>query len=427
MSKRLAWLLGVVGLVLIGLLVACGTKYNASSDGLVLVGSQGSGLIETFSFNTGNGHVSAVDNTPADTATKTCVLNGVPSSIVVDPSGAYAYAIINENPDCSQSATGILAFKINSNGTTSAVGNLVAFNPLVPVVPGAMTMDPAGKFLFVADRGTPANPGSVSVFAIGSSGSITEAAGSPFFPTTIPPTGIDIVSVAPTPTVFPPIGINGVQNSVCSAAGLNPPTSQYLYAVDGIGNQVFEFAVDTSSGALSIPPNLTEVPAFPADKVPAGIAVDPCDRFVYVSNSISNKVSAYTICNATSTTCPFANGRLVEVSGSPFSLGGSPNGAGPLVVDPFGNYVYVLGVLSNTISPMKISPISGSLTALNPATVATGSKPVAISIRSDDNWLFVSNFNGPSISQYAITPASGALTAQPVIPTDNYPMGVAVK
>src|SRR6266568_4598160 len=117
MSKRLAWLLGVVGLVSAGLLVACGTKYNASSDGLVLVGSQGSGLIETFSFNTGNGHVSAVDNTPADTATQTCVLNGVPSSIVVDPAGAYAYAIINSNPACdtstTQSATGILAFKIN--------------------------------------------------------------------------------------------------------------------------------------------------------------------------------------------------------------------------------------------------------------------------------------------------------------------------
>lgn len=433
MSKRLAWLFGVVGLVLIGLLVACGTKYNASSDGLVLVGSQGSGLIETFSFNTGNGHVSAVDNTPADTATKTCVLNGVPSSIVVDPSGAYAYAIINENPDCSQSATGILAFKINSNGTTSAVGSLVAFNPgLGPVVPGSMTMDPAGKFLFVADRRTPANPGSVSVFAIGSSGSVTEVAGSPFFPTTIPPIGIDIVAVAPTPTVFPPIGINGVQNSVCSAAGLNPPTSQYLYAVDKIGNQVFEFAVDTSSGALTIPPNLTEVPAFPADQVPAAIAVDPCDRFVYVSNSISNKVSAYTICSAASTTCPFANGRLVEVSGSPFSLAGSPNGAGPLVVDPFGNFVYVLGVLSNTISPMKISPISGSLTALNPATVATGVGPVAIAIRPDDNWLFVSNYGnvnvgGNTVSQYSVTPATGALTAQPVIPTDNYPTGVAVK
>jgi 6-phosphogluconolactonase (cycloisomerase 2 family) len=202
--------------------------------------------------------------------------------------------------------------------------------------------------------------------------------------------------------------------------------------VDRIGSQVFEFAVDTSSGALSIPANLTAVPAFPADTIPAGIAVDPCDRFVYVSNSGSNKVSAYTICSAASSTCPFANGSLVQVSGSPFSLGGSSIGAGPLVVDPFGNYVYVLGTLSNTISPLKISPISGSLTALNPASVATGAGPVAIAIRPDDNWLFVSNYGnvnvgGNTVSQYSVTPATGVLTVQPVIPTDNYPTGVAVK
>lgn len=422
MSKRLAWLLGVVGLVLIGLLVACGTTYNSSSDGLVLVGSQGSGLIETFSFNLSSGHASAVDNTPTDTSNKVCVLNGVPSSIVLDPPGVYAYAIINANPACSGSASGILALKINSNGTTTTVGTLVP-DPH----PVAMAMDAAGKFLFVAEGIT----GGVNVYSIGSGATLTEAPGTFTFPT-IPMTP-NFVALAATPTVFPAIGINGVQNSVCSAAGLNPPTSQYLYAVDSQNNVVWEFAVDPSTGALGNPGVKTEVPSFATDQVPAGVAVDPCDRFVYVSNSLTNKVSAYTICFAVSSACPMADGSLVPVSGSPFSLSsGSANGAGPLVVDPYGNYVYVLGILSNTISPLKISPISGSLTALNPATVATGVGPVAIAIRSDDNWLFVSNYGnvnvgGNTVSQYSVTPATGALTAQPVIPTDNYPTGVAVK
>ena len=73
MSKRFGWLLGVVVLVAIGLLAACGSNYNRSSDGLVLVGSQGSALIETFSFNLSNGHLSEVSNTPGDTSNKTCV------------------------------------------------------------------------------------------------------------------------------------------------------------------------------------------------------------------------------------------------------------------------------------------------------------------------------------------------------------------
>jgi DNA-binding beta-propeller fold protein YncE len=471
MSKRLGWLLGVVVLVSVGILVACGTTYNSSSDGLVIVGSQGSGLIETFSFNLGNGKVESVSNSPNDTSSQTCVLNGVPSSLVVDPVGAYAYAIINANPACNtsstQSKTGILAFKVNSDGTTTVGGNSVPFTQAtitpclpttppsnmcepsssteqVPVVPGTMVMDPAGKFLFVADRATTDSseryvPGAVSVFAIGSGGTVTEVAGSPFFVTTPANTlvqqGLDIASVAPTPTVFPAIGINGVQNSVCSTVGLNPPTSQYLYAVDGLGNQVFEFSVDTTSGVLTNS-TVLGIPPVPTGKTPAGVAVDPCNRFVYVSNSLTDSVSAYTICNGSTTQGPrclaTSDGSLEEVVGSPFPLSGSPNGPGPLVVDPYGNYVYVLGTLSNTINPLKISPITGSLTALSPATVATGVGPKSIVIRSDDNWMFVTNFGstslgGKTVSQYSITPATGALSVQEAIETDNYPWGVAVK
>jgi hypothetical protein len=221
MSKRLAWLLGVVLLVSIGLLVACGSKYNASSDGLVLVGSQGSGLIETFSFNVGSGHVSAVSNPPSGTSSQTCVLGGVPSSLVVDPAGAYAYAIINANSTCDTatftSKNGILAFKMNSDGTTSTVGSMVP-----DVNPVALAIDVAGKFLFVAEG----VGGGVNVYSIGSGATLTGVAGTYTFPAT--PMVPNFVALAATPTVFPPIGINGVQNSVCSAVGLNPPTSEFL-------------------------------------------------------------------------------------------------------------------------------------------------------------------------------------------------------
>jgi 6-phosphogluconolactonase (cycloisomerase 2 family) len=425
MSKRLGWLLGVVMLVSVGALVACGTKYNSSSDGLVLVGSQGSGLIETFSFNLGSGKVSSISNSPTDTSSQTCVLGGVPSSLVVDPAGAYAYAIINANPACNTSSTpsanGILAFKLNSDGTTTVVGSPVADpNPI------AMIMDAAGKFLFVAE-GTSAG---VDVYSIGGGAALTPVPGT----YTLPPTSMppNFVALAATPTVFPAIGINGVQNSVCSTVGLTPPTSEFLYVVDSVNNVVWEFAVDTSSGALGNPGIATVVPSFATDTTPAGVAVDPCDRFVYVSDSLTNRVNAYTICTSVSLPCPLADGSLVPVAGSPFGVSGGANGAGPLTVDPFGNYVYILGTLSNTISPFKISPITGSLTPLSPAVVATGIGPKSIAIRSDDNWMFVTNFGsaslgGKTVSQYSITPATGALSAQEAIETDNYPWGVAVK
>ena len=67
MSKRFAWLFGLVGLILIGFLIACSSAYNSSSDGLMLVGSQGSSLIQTYSFELSTGNVNTVANPPTDT------------------------------------------------------------------------------------------------------------------------------------------------------------------------------------------------------------------------------------------------------------------------------------------------------------------------------------------------------------------------
>ncbi len=443
MSKRL-WLLGVVVLVSVGLLMACGTKYNSSSNGLLLVGSQGSSVIETFSFSLNNGHISALSN-PAPT-------NGQPFAMVMDPAGAYAYVIIDQT---------IASFKVKSDGTVSAAGQATPLkqatvqvcvtdsnqvnqlvSETVSVTPVALTMDSKGKFLFVSDGTTIDSahrtaPGAISVFAVGSNGGLqeyTNADPTKSSPFTVPASCVNspnnLVALAVTPTVFPAIGVNGVQNAVCSAAGTSPPTSEYLYAVDSVNNLVWEFAVDTTSGALGTPVPNAPVPSFVADQIPVAVAVDPCDRFVYVSDSLSNKVSAYTICNGMVTqgpNCPHTpDGSLEPVSSSPFSLSGT-NGAGPLVVDPYGNNVYVLGTLSNTVAGLKISPSSGGLAPLSPATVATGSQPKAMAIRGDDNWLFVANYGAATVSQFSITPATGALSLLPTIQTDNSPWGVAVK
>jgi 6-phosphogluconolactonase (cycloisomerase 2 family) len=415
MSKRL-WLLGVGVLVSIGALVACGSKYNPSSNGLLLVGSQGSGLIQTFSFSLNNGHTSAIANPTSDTANKNCVLGGQPSSIVIDPAGAFAYASIL-GAACQAPHNSIAAFKINSDGTLTATGT-----PVTDTNPVALAMDSSGKFLFVAE-----GSGGVAVYAIGSGASLTPVAGSyTALPTALAP---NFVALAATPTSFPGIGLNGTQNAVCSLPGTNPPNGEFLYAVDTNNYAVWTFSVNTSTGALGNPPGTTAVPFFATDQVPAGIAVDPCDRFAYVSDNYSNKISAYVICTTVivPTPCPQADGSLAQVEGSPFSVTGNANGLGPITVDPYGNNVYVVGTLSNTVSGFKISPTTGALTAMSPAVVATGLEPKSIAIRKDDNWMFIANHSGATVSQYSIVPASGALSAAAPIQTDNYPWGVAVK
>ena len=181
--------------------------------------------------------------------------------------------------------------------------------------------------------------------------------------------------------------------------GLNPPTTEYLYAVDGLGNQVFEFAVNTTYGSFDESgEQAVSMPAFATDQTPAGVAVDPCNRFVYVSDSLTEQSQRLhdlqRLGDQPAESMRGAGSRALG-TGSGFAVRpcrGARTGRGRWWWIRTGNYLYVLGTLSNTINPLQISPVSGSLTPLNPATVATGIGPRSIVIRADDSWMFVTNY-----------------------------------
>jgi 6-phosphogluconolactonase (cycloisomerase 2 family) len=455
MSGRCTWVLAVLVLLLIATLLACNSTYSASSDGLVLVPDGGSAVVQSFSFNLTNGHSSLLNTAPSTL--------GLPTAMVLDPTGSFAYMATVPNAAVTKTLqnSAIVSYAVNSDGTLSQVGTTAMAPPPDPpcvapacsvmALPTAFAMDSAGTFLFVADQittDTSGNtvPGTVSVFAIGSGGALTEVTGSPF---TVPvlqvgPTTIaNLAGVAVTPTKYPVLNTQSVQNAECSLwQPLPPSTPEYLYVTDSSNNVVWGFTVQ-STGALSLLVNSNNVAVtFPAQSVTTGVAVDPCNRFVYVTNNRSNNVSAYAICNMTSPGRPpicdsnqYPEGSLVEVSGSPFSLGTGPtppNGPTVLEVDPLGNFLYVVDNGSNTISCFRITDINGSLAPLSTATVATGINPAAIAIRGDDNWLFVADnetLNGYGVlSQYEITPATGVLTPFGTgIQTDNFPTAVVVK
>lgn len=439
MSKRWGWLLGTGTLIAIGLTLACGTSYNPANDGLIVMSSQGSGLLESFAVDLNSGTSSAVYNPPGDTANLTCQLVGNPYQVVLNPAGTYAYAILIANPtQCPNTQTGIATFQIESDGEMKQVGSLVA-DPN----PTFMTMDSKGKYLYVAEglntvgnnpvlsgptSGTcPGTTGQhvICSYSIGSDGSLTPLPGVFVMPQT--PQVPNFVSLAVTPTVFPGL-LNGVQVALCSNPGVNPPTNEFLYAVDSVNYEVWAFSIDPSTGVLGGINAGNGVQGYATGAVPMGVAVDACDRFVYVSNFYSNTVSAFTLCaNIVNNTCPLPNGTLNTVTGSPFNLAGGANGPEQVLVDPFGNYVYVLDNQSNQISILKISPLTGALTQGTVSTVATGAFPTAMAIRSDDSWLFVADFYAQQLSEYSIVPQTGALAGLPAIAADNNPWGVAVK
>lgn len=401
MRKRFTGLVAILVLIALGFVMACSTKYSTSNNGLVVVPTQGSAVMQSFSLDLGNGHLSQINNVSGPPTP------GLPTAVVLDPAGSFAYVIVRENAVLSGSVTGIAAYQVASDGKLSSVGTTPVTNPV------ALAIDSAGKLLFVAS-GT---EGTVSVFSIGSNGSLAPVGK----PTSLPaePGGqaTNASALAVTPTVYP------IQFAPCS--GFTPPTTENLYVADAVNYVLLNYSV-SSSGGLTLVPTASTV-GVPTGTVPSGVAVDPCNRFVYVSDAIpNNSVSAYTICQAASVAqnCPTADYHLQTVSGSPFPAGDNP---GPLVVDAFGNFVYVVDTGSNQISGFRISSATGALTAFTGAPVSTNSGPTSIAIRSDDSWMFVANVNSANLSEYAITPATGTLTPQPGVSTFNYPSGVAVK
>jgi 6-phosphogluconolactonase len=402
MRRRSVWMMATLALVLLGILMACSGKYSPNYDGLVVVPTQGLAVMQSFSIDLGNGHIQTINNPNGPP------IPGIPTSVILDPAGEFAYVIVYENPALTGgSITGIATFSIASGGRLSGIGTTAVPNPT------ALAMDSAGKYLFVGTSG-----GSIYVFSIGSNASL-KVVGSP---TTlaIEPGGAtpSVSALAVTPTVYP------AQFAYCS--GVTPPTTENLYVTDKVNYALLNYSI-SSAGNLTLVPYNTISPGIPTGTVPSGVAVDPCNRFVYVSNSApNNSVSAYTVCYAISlnTNCRVANFSLQEVTGSPYPALDDP---GPLLVDPYGKFLYVLDTESNAISGYQISSVTGTLTAFTGAPTATNLEPTSIAIRKDDSWMFVANLNSANISEYAISLSNGGLTPQPPISTFNYPSGVAVK
>jgi len=454
MRTRFTWIAAVLVLLLIGFVMACSTKYSHSSNGLLVVPSRDSQVMQTFSINLSNGHVQQINNVNGPPVI------GLPSSVLLDPAGTYAYVATTvdctpTNPPMNTSLTAVqgalLAYKINSDGTLAA-GNAPVYLPGNPAYPSTfppcglddasnpnggnqvagMTMDSAGKFIFVAMAegsaiytiNTNTTPIAttvslpslgIAVYSIGANGSLSTVSGSPFVvPATAgqpaTPSALALTSTA-LPALYAP----------CSSQ--TAPATENLYVTDSVNNMLFNYMV-SASGSLSLVPTGTNPIA--TGTVPSGVAVDPCDRFVYVSNMTGNSVSAYTICSAINLNaqppCLNADFSLNPVQGSPFSAADHP---GPMAVDAYANFVYVVDTGSSQITGFRISAGNGSLASFT--TVATNSGPNSIAIRSDDSWLFVANTGSANISEFGITPASGALTLQTAVTTLNYPSGVAVK
>ena len=162
------------------------------------------------------------------------------------------------------------------------------------------------------------------------------------------------------------------------AAGTTPvaaavsANSSFLYVVNQGSNNVSAYAIDAGTGALTALAGGTGNP-FAAGTAPVGIAIAPNGSFVYVANSGTNNVSAYSVNIGTGALTALAGG-----IGNPFAAGTTPAG---ITIAPNAAFVYVANGGSNDVSAYTLDSGTGVLTALAGGTgnpFAAGTSPSGI-------------------------------------------------
>jgi 6-phosphogluconolactonase len=200
------------------------------------------------------------------------------------------------------------------------------------------------------------------------------------------------------------------------------PTNKYVYVTNLNDNTISQFVIG-SDGALA--PNTPATVA--TGNGPWALAVSHSGAWAYVVNSADNTVSQFSVS---------ASGTLVATTVSPIATGGVPWN---VTLSPDGKYAYVsnhgkTAPGGQTLSQYSIDATTGALSPLNPATLTTAFPyPGGITVDPTSSYAYLSNINGDSLSEYGIgangtlsslNPASVATGREPVFlafdPTGKY-------
>jgi 6-phosphogluconolactonase len=334
---------------------------------------------------------------------------------------------------------------VNSYGINLNTGTLSQINTSANTgaQPSQILLDPAGKFAYVANSGS----NNVSRYAVNANGTLTllgnntavgtgpvalamDQGGHFLFVANQRSNNISAFSVGSDASLSPVAGSPFATGVPPNASAPNPatpaglavtPSGKFLYVTNQGQDTISAFAVNSTSGAL------TEVlgSPFSVGTTPAGVTIDPTGKFLYATNQGSNNVSAFVICPAVIGACGGSqvDGSLAAMSGSPFSAGLAPIA---LAVEPSGNFLFVVDENSNELSVYRINLTNGTLTALTPPT-ATGTTPVSIAIHPQGNYLYVANYGSANISGYHLVVQSGVLGPLTPVTAATNPVGLAVK
>jgi len=363
-------------------------------------------------------------------------------------SGTIGYLYVLGQLTNSGSFGQISGFKIDDR--TGNLTNMVnSPYPSAGVNPGNAVVFPGGRFLFVLDKATGGNTGSIAEFLIGGDGVLTYQTS--FFSQGLSPQWIAVDSSGrylyvldqanPSGTtdnnghVEGDITVLGVatdtgklttiQNQQVTVGGntlLNyfpvgyKPTmlrviGNYVYTLD-TGDQTAYIYTSGTNGQLVAAQSAVQ-PLGTANATSIGST--PGGSYVYITDA-GNGVAPYT--NYTWVYTVGSNGALASLNNSPFT--NALLTANPVwtLVSQNGKYLYVVNQGNNASTPTTASSITaynilttGQLSLIPDSPYPAGSGPVCMVEDPTNQYVYVSNHNDSTVTGYLINANTGQLSA----------------
>ncbi|MDH4120576.1 MAG: beta-propeller fold lactonase family protein [Deltaproteobacteria bacterium] len=260
------------------------------------VANRNSNDVSAYSIDPTTGVLTQIDADPVAAGIQNYAAGTQPFSVAVDPTSQFAYVTNftsnNMTAFTIDPTSGVLK-QIDADPLTAGIQNYAAGTG-----PYIVTVDPTGRFTYVAGGS------GVSAFTIApTTGTLTAVTGSPF-----------AAGTGPTSVAVDPSG-------------------KFAYVSNQASNNVSAFTIDPTTGVLTqidADPVAVGIQNFPAGTLPQSVTVDYSGKYVYVSNSLSNNVSAYSIAPTT--------GVLTQIDADPLTAGiqNFPTGTGPRTVTVWG-------------------------------------------------------------------------------------------
>jgi 6-phosphogluconolactonase (cycloisomerase 2 family) len=322
-----------------------------------------SGVHSAYVANAGSGDISeyAIDDKGV-----LHIINGSPMAIsanatalTMTPDGNFLYAM-----DPVKKV--IVELSINSSsGVLTSVGTQTTAS-----TPSSMAMDSKGKFLYV---GNSAN--SLSIFAIGSDGKLTETSFSPVAlngpvqSVTVSPKGTYLFASVPSTGVFYEFSLDATSGMPTQVAGSpvaigNPkfvavaPNEAYAIVIDQSG-LINRLEIVPGTGALAV----AAFSPFNAGVAPDAAVIDSTSTYVYVITGLGKAIATLSF----------------QTNGAPFQVTNTIIGNSPAGMALSSTFMYAVAAGDNTISEFSVA--AGLPTAISPVTLATGTTPSALVVR----------------------------------------------